>query len=419
MSIRTASPQTKEGLIITTTRISLLKLELKSPLKHPRSDFLIRSDAKNSELSPSDIFYIPTGRSMTALKSPHISVQNILNKSSKTNKDYRICSTSGKSLLNKNCIKKNEDNKICLTPPTSDDSKTNSLDDKAKPIFIKKRSDKRRIQNEVNIFADKDVNTSNGIFNIQKPNYFRLEIGQEPDSRLVPMMVQGVKSLKALHKDKFCEQPAFYDVTQFSPSKCTKPVLVLDLDETLVHCCNYDADGSQYHRTVSYQSQRNGNTIRARMNFRPHAENFLKKASAHYELVVYTASEADYANAVCLELDPDQKYIKKVFSRSHCLKTEKGFVVKDLRVVSGLDTSNTILVDNSAHCFAPQIKNGIPILPFTYEKEDTELLKLLDFLMYLKNQENKPKFLNSHFKLSSIINCISKQEILLTFTNMA
>jgi CTD small phosphatase-like protein 2 len=51
---------------------------------------------------------------------------------------------------------------------------------------------------------------------------------------------------------------------------------------------------------------------------------------------------------------------------------------KDLRVIPR-EMHEMVIVDNSVHSFAFQEENGIPILPWYRNMEDTELLKLIDY----------------------------------------
>lgn len=46
--------------------------------------------------------------------------------------------------------------------------------------------------------------------------------------------------------------------------------------------------------------------------------------------------------------------------------------------------SQVLIVDNFASCYSLQPHNGIPIVPFTGDKNDIELLLLLEYLEYLK-----------------------------------
>ena len=54
--------------------------------------------------------------------------------------------------------------------------------------------------------------------------------------------------------------------------------------------------------------------------------------------------------------------------------------MKDLRILGNRQLKNIVLVDNSPYSFGPQIENGIPIIPFFYNKEDRELYNLIGYL---------------------------------------
>ena len=148
------------------------------------------------------------------------------------------------------------------------------------------------------------------------------------------------------------------------------------------------------------------------MNFRPFTAYFLDKVSASYDVVVYNSAPADQTKAICDVLDPNKKIFKRILSKEDCLKSKMGFFVKDLRLVSGLDTSRTVLLDSSVQSFAPQIANGIPILPFTIEQADHELVDLLDLLMLLKDEADVTGPLKTYFGLDSLINCSKAQDLL-------
>ena len=140
--------------------------------------------------------------------------------------------------------------------------------------------------------------------------------------------------------------------------------------------------------------------ITAKINVRPFVLEFLKDRSKHYDIVVYTASEKEYAHAVVNLLDPSRKFIREIYHREHCFRTKRGFVVKDLRVILPQDLDKIVLVDNSSQCFAPQINNGIPIVSYTRDDQDQELLYLRDFLLHLKDQSNVPRYLENLFRLN-------------------
>ena len=60
--------------------------------------------------------------------------------------------------------------------------------------------------------------------------------------------------------------------------------------------------------------------------------------------------------------------------------------VKDLTMFHGDVTIDDILiVDNNIYSFAFNLENGIPILEYMGNKEDDQLLKIADYLAYLKD----------------------------------
>ena len=288
-----------------------------------------------------------------------------------------------------------------------------TADSEKKSLFIMKRAKKPTNNPKAKESSEYSCSQTScsEIEEFTECNYFKYGSAVlDQNQRPMKFMIDSVKQLKALHNDRFVEQPIIPKIPSLK-SGGRKPVLVLDLDETLVHCCNFDGLQASYQTMISYRSKHNGSTINAKMNLRPHARQFLEEASRHYDLVVYTASESDYATAVCHLLDPERKYIQHIYSREHCVKTEKGFRVKDLRFVVGNDTSKVVLLDNSAYCFAPQIHNGIPMLSFTYEENDSELLDVLIFLKLLKDQPDMTAYIKSYFKMSKIIQCSSKSDL--------
>jgi len=84
---------------------------------------------------------------------------------------------------------------------------------------------------------------------------------------------------------------------------------------------------------------------------RPYVKDFLKKMKKLYEIVVFTASTKDYAEAIVKKLDPDAKWIDFVLSREECMVTKNGFYLKDLRILKDRKLEDMIIIDNLAHSF--------------------------------------------------------------------
>lgn len=186
------------------------------------------------------------------------------------------------------------------------------------------------------------------------------------------------------------------------PPSVHSHLLVLDLDETLVHCVNFDGRTTSATETVPFRplgAPSSSPPGFVKFNRRPGLDKFLKNMAEHFQIVVFTASDRAYARAVLNQIDPDH-HVCKLLCRESCSFTKSGNVVKDLRLFHGKQLQNIVLVDNSSKCFYPQVDNGIPILSYFDDSRDCELEDLGQFLLALKKSSSDfPKSLREYFQL--------------------
>ncbi|VEU42911.1 unnamed protein product [Pseudo-nitzschia multistriata] len=173
--------------------------------------------------------------------------------------------------------------------------------------------------------------------------------------------------------------------------------LVLDLDETLVHCTVEQVDDADLTFPVDFH----GMTYTVHVRLRPYLNQFLEAIADKFEVVVFTASQQVYADALLDLIDPNHEYIKYRMFRESCLPVE-GNYLKDLNVL-GRDLKKAVLVDNSPHAFGYQVNNGIPIESWFDDKNDTELLKLERFLRTLQNVEDVRPVVRRTFRTYELI----------------
>lgn len=134
--------------------------------------------------------------------------------------------------------------------------------------------------------------------------------------------------------------------------------LVLDLDETLVHYSEHDGLGSYEIRPGMYE--------------------FLQRMHGlGYELVIFTAATQDYADWVIDQIDPERLIHYRLY-RQHALPWGPIFV-KDLSRI-GRDLDRTLIIDNVQENFMLQPHNGIFILSWYDDPQDTALFSLTPLL---------------------------------------
>lgn len=176
-----------------------------------------------------------------------------------------------------------------------------------------------------------------------------------------------------------------------------RKTVIFDLDETLIHCCS----GSETARgcvdvmlSLTFNEEEgNGcggegslTTMPFGINVRPFVRECLEFVSRVFEVVVFTASHPAYADTVLDYLDPMHTLIHHRLYRQSCISINS-LLIKDLRIFPR-DLSNLIIIDNTAHSFAYQLDNGIPILSWEDDRGDRELFNLIDYLKVLAQAED-------------------------------
>lgn len=133
-------------------------------------------------------------------------------------------------------------------------------------------------------------------------------------------------------------------------------------------------------------------------------KEFFQKLSPLYEIIVFTASAANYAKAIVNHIDNENKYINTILTRDNCMETKNGFFIKDLRILKNRDLKDIVIVDNLVHSFGFQLENGVPILEFFDDKQDMELKFLVDYLLSAVQMEDIREYNREHLKIKNLLN---------------
>jgi len=177
-----------------------------------------------------------------------------------------------------------------------------------------------------------------------------------------------------------------------------KHSLVLDLDETLVHCSLTDSVDCDFSFNIEFE----GEICKIYVKTRPYMMEFIKRVSEKFELILFTASLPAYANNLMDILDRD-RLIKHRLFRNSCSFVNYNYV-KDLSTI-GRDLSKTAIIDNSPQAFSFQLSNGIPIKSWYGDPSDMELVKLLPFLEKMLQVDDVRDLITEEFGLSELIKC--------------
>ena len=177
-----------------------------------------------------------------------------------------------------------------------------------------------------------------------------------------------------------------------------KVTLVLDLDETLVHCGFTEVPGADIRLQIEYGGM--PYTVVGRR--RPHLRQFLREAARHFELVCFTASQQLYAEKIVRLIDPDG-FISHSLYRDACVNV-RGTFIKDLALL-GRDLRHTLLLDNSPHVFGFHVDNGVPIASWFDDDADAELPATLAWLRTLAGADDVRPEVAAKFRLRERLAC--------------
>ena len=198
-------------------------------------------------------------------------------------------------------------------------------------------------------------------------------------------------------------------------------VVVLDMDECLIHSQFLQGPGAKYAHQVKRNGALGESTVDTfnvtlpdgelvRVHERPHLHDFLAKVSEKYETHVFTAAMEVYAKPVLKQLDPHGKIFTKCWYRESCtLDSNVGAYVKSLDFAWGGDQlKRTVLVDNNPLSFLANPENGILVSSFYNDPKDTTLPAVLGLLDELHEEEDVRPLLDARFGLRQALDELSR-----------
>lgn len=172
-----------------------------------------------------------------------------------------------------------------------------------------------------------------------------------------------------------------------------RKLLILDLDETLIHS-EYVPDSQSHLVDFDFKMDYDkGSSYLTKK--RPFLDEFIKYAFENFDVAVWTAAGEQYANLVLENINVDKSKLKFLYTKENCtIKIDyvhsQYYGVKNLNKIKkkGFDLDQVLIVDDVLNTAINNFGNLIPIKPFTDDTQDTELLKLISYLETIKDSSN-------------------------------
>ena len=161
-------------------------------------------------------------------------------------------------------------------------------------------------------------------------------------------------------------------------------LLILDLDETLVHVTEKELAFSADFKFDKYHVHK-----------RPYLEEFLVDISKHFTIGIWSSADDAYVMEIVKSIKPENVAFEIVWGRSRCsIKRDydlDNYIFEkrlDKLKKKGFRLEQIIIVDDTPEKSRTNYGNAIYIQEFLGDKADEELKHLLDYLLTLKKVEN-------------------------------
>ena len=214
--------------------------------------------------------------------------------------------------------------------------------------------------------------------------------------KINPQHISSSKSTKSCLESVFSKR-LFCDLDE------NKPLLVMDLDETMVSVHSIPSVScislppSHSNEFIIPLAEETLHVIK-----RPFLDRFLLEIKKYFNICCFTSAQKEYADRILERIDPEHKIFSYRLYRTDCRIVPfkcregkglgnklKGTLIKDLRTLREIkELSQIVIVDDNFMHFGMQMDNGILVSPFYGSSQDKELLFLLDYLIRLTQYTN-------------------------------
>ncbi|MBU6452726.1 MAG: phosphoprotein phosphatase [Cyanobacteria bacterium REEB67] len=164
-----------------------------------------------------------------------------------------------------------------------------------------------------------------------------------------------------------------------------RPLLILDIDETLIH-----------GREIPLASPGNFMAGDYHIYLRPHVEEFLLTVYGAYDLACWSSASESYLAIIMAELMPHPE-LQPVFTwdRRRCtprldIANDRFYFLKNLKKVHrrGYDLRRVLILEDEPVKVNRHYGNAVYVNPFFGDLDDSELPKLSRYLLSIQSMPN-------------------------------
>ena len=161
-------------------------------------------------------------------------------------------------------------------------------------------------------------------------------------------------------------------------------LLILDLDETLIHATVNKLTIPEHFLYEKYYIYK-----------RPYLDTFLKDISQHFTIGIWSSAGDTYVNEIVQRIKPEEINFEIIWGRSRCTikrdyEMDNYYPEKRLAKLKkkGFSLEKIIIVDDSPEKSKSNYGNAIHIKEYSGDENDKELKLLHDYLITLKEAKN-------------------------------
>lgn len=161
-------------------------------------------------------------------------------------------------------------------------------------------------------------------------------------------------------------------------------LLILDLDETLIHARNDFLKHEPHFHVGSYGVYK-----------RPYLDEFLSFCRENFEVAIWTSSSEDYASEVVENIFGNEYALSFVWARNRCTieyvpEQQTHIWSKNIKKVKekGYALERVIAVDDTPEKYKRSYGNLVAVQPFEGDVDDCELKLLAPYLRSLRSSQN-------------------------------